>query len=204
MSSVFGFYLEKTIKLKEKSGFILKNSIQAVVTLLLVALGYTLFVELIYEQNPDFWIEKFYGNPLLIYSIYIFSEVFFGLFPPELFMLWAVNKGSVSGYFLNLAFFAIVSYGAAHLAFYIGKLLSKKYSERMERFSFIKKQIPTVKKYGALLIIIAALTPVPWTTVSLIMGTINFNYQKFTLYGLSRIARFIVYGYVVFHTHYFV
>jgi membrane protein DedA with SNARE-associated domain len=189
--------------LKKRTKYILKNSLQAVFSLLIIAVVYTLFVELIYKQNPDFWIEKFYSKPLIIYSIYVLSEVFFGLFPPELFMLWAINKGSSLSYLFNLGFFTAVSFGAGHLAFYIGNLLSKRYSNRLGKFEFIKRYLPVVKKYGGILIIIAALTPVPWTTVSLIMGTTNFNYRKFTLYSLFRIARFIVYGYIIFQTHQF-
>lgn len=185
----------------ERSRFILRNSISAILWLALIAIAYILFVEFIYVKNPGFWIDKFYGQPIIIYSIYVFSEFFFGLFPPELFMLWAVNKGSVWGYFANLFFFTVVSYGAAHVIFFLGRFLSSRFSEKLSKLQFYQKMLPSVKKYGAPLIIIAALTPVPWTTVALIMGAIGFDYKKFTLYGLSRVARFIVYGYVVFHTH---
>lgn len=169
--------------------------------LIIILIGFILFKNHIYDRNPDFWIKQFYGNPTIIYLIYICSEVFFGIFPPELFMLWALNKGVLSFYIFNMAFFTAVSYGAGHLAFLTGRFLAKKLSTRLTRLKFFTTYLPKVKKFGAPLIIIAALTPVPWSTIALIMGATKFNYQKFTLYALSRIARFAVYGFILYHTH---
>jgi hypothetical protein len=191
------------MRLSSRTKFILQNSLKALLSLAIIVLGYILFKVFIFEHNPEFWIEKFYAKPLIIYSIYMASEIFFGILPPELFMFWAINKGTVLSYFLNLFFFAFFSYGAAHLAFFTGRHLPKIIRNKALREKYINQYLPTVRKFGIPLIIIAAATPIPWAAISMIMGSAGFDYRKFSLYALTRFVRFGVYGYIIFHTHVF-
>lgn len=91
----------------------------------ILAALYVLAKEYVIDENQEVWLERFYSQPLIIYGIYIGSEVFFGLFPPEFFMLWAYYKGDVWHYVGNLFFFAGVSYAAGYLAFLIGRYLRR-------------------------------------------------------------------------------
>lgn len=184
--------------LNEKNKFILKYTLRAIIYLAILIVVAIIFKKTVIDLNPEFWIEKFYSKPLIIYLIYIGSEVFFGLFPPELFMYWSMNLGGTGVYILNVAFFTLVSLFAGHLAYFIGRLLYKRFSEKLYKRKFFIKYIPWVQKFGPALIIIAAMTPLPWSTICLIMGAIRFDYGKFTLYSTSRIIRFILYAYLVF------
>ena len=85
--------------LSEKTRFILKYTIRAIVSLVIIFGAAIIFKENVIDHNPEFWIEKFYSNPTVIYLIYIGSEVFFGLFPPEIFMFWAMILISTTGNF---------------------------------------------------------------------------------------------------------
>jgi len=164
-------------------------------------LAYFLFEEIVISKNPDAWIERFYARPLLIYAIYFASEFFFGIIPPDMFMMWAYNKAGAGHYILNVGFFAIVSYGMGYLTFLIGQFLYKRVTFRYIRKKFFNQQAPLLKKYGLFIIIIAALTPIPWSTVCLLVGSAGYPSGKFLKYALFRILRFAVYGYIVFQTH---
>jgi membrane protein DedA with SNARE-associated domain len=188
------------IKISEKKRFVIKYVLQAFVSLMIIFGGVILFKELYFDHDPEYWIEKFYGNNLMIYLIYVASEILFGIFPPELFMIWSFNAGDKVSYILNTAFFAVVSVIAGHIAYWGGFYLSKIFGKKIKRKYFVAQYLPVVKKYGGLLIVIAAFTPLPWATISLMMGVINYNYRKYTLIALSRILRFAIYGFIIFKT----
>lgn len=166
-----------------------------------LGLLYWLFTEFVFKENPELWLSHFYSNPLLIYGIYTGSEVFFGIFPPELFMIWAFNKGDILTYVLDLSFFAAISYGAGVLAFLAGRYLRRMVLYRYLSRKFFSKYWPLVRKFGSFLLIVAALTPLPWSTISLLIGSTEYPFKRFLLIALTRLLRFLVYGVIVYQGH---
>jgi len=183
--------------------FLISNGIKGIIWLAILLVGYFLFDKHVISKNPELWLERFYSQPGIIYLIYFGSELFFGILPPELFMIWAYNKGDIPHYILNVAFFAAVSYSLGYLNFLIGQFLYKRVIFRYFRKIFFRETWPQLSKYGLFLIIVAALTPVPWAAVCLLVGSAGYPAKRFLLYALFRILRFIVYGYIVFQTHQF-
>jgi membrane protein DedA with SNARE-associated domain len=183
--------------------FLIKNGLKGMVWILVLLTLYLLFKQVVLSHAPDAWIKQIYARPVLIYSVYFFSEFFFGIFPPELFMIWAINKDTLAHYFLNLAFFASVSYAMGYLNFLIGGLFYKRSSFRFFRKKFLKESWPLLKKYGLFLIIIAALTPIPWSAVSLLVGSAGYPSTRYLKYALFRFLRFAIYGYIIYQTHVF-
>lgn len=168
-----------------------------------LAIAYLVFKNFVVNKEEASWLEKFYEFPFLIYSIYIFSEVFFGLFPPEIFMIWALYKGDQLHYWVNVIFFTAVSYGAGFLCFLIGRYLQRVLIFRYVSRRFFSRYWPLFRKYGSILIITAALTPLPWATISILVGTSAYPMKKFLLVALSRVFRFAFYGFLVFQTRVF-
>lgn len=187
--------------MKSKIKFLLVNLLKGAIWMLFLAILYWLFSEYIFNQDPKLWISRFYSNPLLIYAIYIGSEIFFGLFPPEIFMIWAFNKGDLLTYVWNISFFAAVSYGAGVLSFLAGRYLRRVLLFRFLGRKFFSKYWPLVRKYGAFLIVVAAFTPVPWATVCLLIGSTEYRMSRFLLIALVRLIRFILYGVIVYQGH---
>jgi len=183
--------------------FLLSNGLKGMIWLAILLSGYFLFENFIVSKNPDVWLHRFYSEPKIIYLIYIASESFIGLFPPELFMLWALNKGDLTHYILNVGFFAGVSYTLGYFNFVIGQFLYKKVVFRYFRKRYFKESWNQLRKYGLFLILVAALTPVPWAAVCLLVGSANYPTKYFLFYALSRVLRFIVYGFIVYQTHQF-
>ena len=166
-----------------------------------LVLLYILFKEFIITDNQDVWLERFYSKPLIIYLIYTGSEIFFGIFPPEIFMLWAYHKGDTLHYFLNLTFFAGVSYGAGYLAFLVGRFLRRVVFFRYLGRKFFTKYWPLFRKYGSFLIIVAALTPLPWSTISMLIGSTEYRMSRYVYLALFRLLRFAIYGILIFQGH---
>ena len=189
------------MKLSPRIQFLLSNGLKGIVWLVVLLAAYFLFEEIVISRNPDVWIEKFYARPLIIYLIYSASEFFFGIIPPELFMIWAVNKADTLHYFYNLIFFAVVSYIMGYVTFLIGQFFYKRDFFKRFKKTLLKEQWPLLKKYGIFLIIVAALTPVPWAAVSLLVGSAGYPSKRYLKYALFRLLRFAVYGYIIFQTH---
>lgn len=189
------------MKISPRIQFLLKNGLKGLAWMAILLGAYLAFKEFVILQNPEIWIERFYAQPEIIYLIYIASEFFFGIIPPELFMFWAVNKADMNHYILNVAFFAAVSYAMGYITFLIGQFLYKRVTFRYIRIRFLKQQWPMLKKYGLFLIIVAALTPIPWSAVSLLVGSGGYPSKRYLRYALFRILRFVIYGYIIFQTH---
>ena len=189
------------MKISPRIQFLLKNGFKGFIWLAILLAAYFLFEEIVISKNPDVWIEKFYAKPFIIYLIYFISEFFFGLIPPELFMIWAINKADTLHYFINLVFFAGVSYVMGYLTFLIGQFLYKRVTFRYLRKKFFNETWPMVRKYGLFLIIVAALTPVPWSAVSLLVGSAGYPSKRYLKYALFRLLRFAIYGYIIFQSH---
>ncbi|MGE4586661.1 MAG: VTT domain-containing protein [Mangrovibacterium sp.] len=188
---------------KPKIRFLLKNLLNGLAYMVIMAIAYFLFKNLVFDPNQAAWLKRFYQNPIAVYLIYIGSEICFGLFPPELFMIWALYKGDQLHYWGNLAFFTAVSYGAGFLGFLIGRYLQQILIFRYMSRRFFSRYWPLFRKYGSILLVTAALTPLPWSAISMLVGTSNYPVKKFLLVALSRIVRFAVYGYLISHTRFF-
>jgi membrane protein DedA with SNARE-associated domain len=181
--------------------FLLRNGFKGFLWLIIILGAYFLFKELVISHAPDEWMEKVYAKPVLVYLVYCFSEFFFGIIPPELFMIWAINKDTLAHYFMNLAFFAVVSYLMGYATFLIGRIFYHRDGFKRFRNTLLKEQWPLLKKYGLFLIIVAALTPLPWAAVSLLVGSAGYPSKRYLKYALFRLLRFAVYGYIIFQTH---
>ena len=116
-------------------------------------------------------------------------------------MIWAVNKADVTHYWWNIAFFAGVSYAMGYVTFLVGQFLHKRVSFRYIRIRFFQNLWPKLKKYGLFLIIVAALTPLPWSAVSMLVGASRYPSKRFLRYALFRFLRFAIYGFIVYQTH---
>lgn len=189
------------MKLSSRAQFLITNGLKGLGSLAVMLALYLLLKEVVLSRTPDAWVEQIYARPLLVYLVYCLSEFFFGIFPPELFMIWAINKDTITHYFLNLAFFAGVSYLMGYLTFLIGMAIHKRPGFRLLRLKFLGELFPLLKKYGLFLIIIAALTPLPWAAISLLVGSAGYPTKRYLKYALFRFLRFAVYGYIIYQTH---
>ena len=183
-----------------KLQFLLKNLGRAVIYAALLAVAFLIFKEYFFNPNKEVWLSHFYSNPLLVYAIYVGSELFFGLFPPEIFMIWALHKGPLPQYIWHVTFFALVSYGAGYLAFLIGRFLKRVVFFRYMTRKFFIRYWPLLRKYGSVLLITAAITPLPWSTVSMMIGTSEYPARRFLFFASFRILRFALYGFIIYHT----
>lgn len=162
-----------------------------IITILLILAQ--LFINNLYGQIDVFL--KSWDIPTTL-IIFLISETFLGLIPPDFFIAWA---DSTSNPLIMLNILAVLSYLGGVGSFFIGRWISHfpKVNHWVEkRFS---KHFDKIKKYGAFLIVFSALFPLPFSTISMAAGMVNYPKKSFLLFGLTRILRFYLYAIVLFN-----
>ncbi len=136
----------------------------------------------------------------LMFLIFLVSEFFVGILPPELFMIWSTDD-PWHYYVTAVTTMTMVSLFAGWLNYRLGRVISKK-----EFFlNFFKKRLRLEKyqkryeQYGSGIIIVSALTPLPFSLVSLLTGTLSYPQKRYFIFASFRIIRFVVYGIIVWN-----
>jgi uncharacterized membrane protein YdjX (TVP38/TMEM64 family) len=125
------------------------------------------------------FLQPLYDKPLAIYLIFLVSEVVVGIIPPEFFMLWALYNNTFTDYLIIVAVLAAISYSAGILAYFVGRFLSGNKFFRYFRRRFLKNLERLFYRYGMPLIIVSALTPVPFSGTSLLVGSSRYPLRKY-------------------------
>jgi len=170
---------------------------------LMVIIGIFLIVKKYYGNVYQDFMDAISDQPLLVFLTFTLSEVFFGIIPPELFMIWAmkVKEGSKISYILIVVALATLSYIAGILGYYFGLRFSKSGLYIGLRDKFASQFEKNVKRFGGYMIAVAALTPIPYSAVCMLTGAARFNFCNFLLLGIFRLARFLVYGFIMWQVN---
>lgn len=185
---------------KQEKGFynyFTKNLIKGFLYLAVLVLLLILFKNYFKEQHDaiEHWVSDDYSLMLVIFLI---SEVLVGILPPELFMIWSLDD-PIDTYALIVSVMTIISLLAGWINYWVGKKISTKvffhriFKRRLRKFQ------KRYEQYGGGFIIVAALTPLPFSLISLFTGSMSYPTKKYLIYSSFRILRFIVYGILVWH-----
>lgn len=180
------------------SSFLFRNLFKGLLWFAVIITAFILMEEYI-QDNFRSHIGDIRANPGILYGVYTLSEIVFGMVPPELFMMiWVLDNIDVTGYIINLSILTVISYGAGVLGYYIGKNFSKTdfYQNRI-REKYLKQYERNLKKFGGYLVFVGAVTPVPFSAMCMLAGSINMNLRIFLIICISRVLRFGVYGWMV-------
>ena len=120
-----------------------------------------------------------------------------GMIPPDIFIVWSKARFPDTPYLL-VTILATISYIGGIVAYYLGKLTLK--SKRVKAYIKRKyeKNFDMIEKWGGLVIIMAALFPLPFAMISTVAGIVKYPFKTFLIYGLTRYIRFYLYAIVIF------
>ncbi|HUX57922.1 MAG TPA: hypothetical protein VMV77_13170 [Bacteroidales bacterium] len=128
----------------------------------------------------------------LILIIFFISESFLGMIPPDLFVIWTSKFNTP---FVLLTILGVLSYIGGVLSYLIGYWLSKRPKIKAYSENVLIKYILLTKKWGGAFIIISALFPFsPFSMVVIAVGLFKYSFKLYLLFGITRIARFIIQG----------
>ncbi|MBE0641237.1 MAG: VTT domain-containing protein [Bacteroidales bacterium] len=136
-------------------------------------------------------------EPLFVFGTFLVSEVVFGIIPPEIFMVWAAGSEDLAPYPVLMLMLASISYFSGISGYLIGHRLHPTRFYRWLDRRILGKYLPVLKRYGSFLIIVAALTPIPFSAICMLVGAIEYPFRKFLAYASFRILRFTLYAWVM-------
>lgn len=173
--------------------FFMRNFLKGLIWLIVIV---AIFIGLKKLKIFDFesFLLPFYEKPVIIYLIFLISEVLIGIIPPEFFMIWATHYKKFLIYFSIILLLATISYIAGIIGYYIGRYLNTTLFFRYIKRRFLKKLDKYLNEFGMYLIILSAMTPFPFSGTSMLIGSSGFSFKKYLVFSLSRYIRFIIYS----------
>jgi membrane protein YqaA with SNARE-associated domain len=129
--------------------------------------------------------------------LFFASESILGWIPPDFFIIWGKLRPTNIPY-LNVGILATISYFGGVVAYYLGLII-----RRFPRVNaFVKrrfeKNFHLVERWGGGVVVMSALFPLPFATISTAAGVVRYPFTKFLLYGLTRYLRFYLYAAWIF------
>jgi membrane protein DedA with SNARE-associated domain len=188
------------LKLSDKTKFFLSYLLKGLAWFAVLIIIFVVFKKYVHLNFGE-WLEPIFDTTRLIFAIYIISELVFGIIPPELFMIWALRTGGLLDYILLVFAFAVLSYIAGFIGYLFGDYLNTTILFRYIRKRFLGKYHSLLQKYGVFLILVAALTPLPWSGISMLVGSLHYPIKKYLLWALSRFIRFAVYAAIIWEAN---
>ena len=185
---------------KDRIRFFLSYLLRGLIWLAVVVGGY-FYLEANYDITLKGILGDLYDQPIIFYSIFFVSEAVFGIIPPELFMIWSLRDEILSHYILNIGALSVISYLAGLLGYFIGSHFSTTQFYRTVRKNYLGRFEKHLNRFGGFLVIVAALTPLPFAGICMLMGTVKYPYRRFLLFATFRFARFFVYAIFVWEAH---
>ena len=162
--------------------------------LIILGLFYLIDGYIINIDDAMAWVTKIL-SPAGLISVFFFSEVSFGFITPELLIVWADETLKPNW---MLALLATLSYTAGIASYFIGRFWS---TRKIVRERILERNATTMdqlRRFGGLLIILAALTPLPYPIVCQLSGMNKYPFKYFVWITLVRFLRFGLYGALLF------
>lgn len=149
------------------------------------------------ESERFAWMQPLYERPNLVMGLFFVSELLFGIIPPELFMLWAMQTQYLGTYTWGVVLMSICSYCIGAFNYFLGRFLRDSTDWLRGKSRFVRKYQALFDKYGSELVIVAATSPIPFSLVSLLAGAGGLGRRKYLLNSLYRFPRYFLYAYML-------
>ena len=187
-------------ELPDRQRFLVKNLLRGFLWLAVIVI---VFVYL--RKNYNFTLEMVlgpvYDQPTIVYLIFLASEVIFGIIPPEFFMIWSLRNEILIDYINNVIALSAISFAAGVIGFGVGAYLKNtRFYRAMKRRVFGKFE-KHLNNYGGFLVVVAALTPLPFSGIAMLVGSVHYSFKKYLWFSLFRFLRFIAYGIVIWEAN---
>jgi membrane protein DedA with SNARE-associated domain len=183
---------------ESRSSFLVKNLVKGLLWLFVIVVLF-IFAEEFIQNNFEKDIVLLKDRPLILFSIFFGSEVLFGIIPPVFFMtIWKLFlNSSLQEYILNLFILTILSFIAGIIGYFVGKFFSTRALYRKLDARYLHQYNQKLKKYGPFLVLVGALTPVPFSATCMMAGSVSIPFKDFIWVCDARVFYFIIYGWIV-------
>ncbi len=194
MVRIFRRYMRLQHLIMQRKGgytFIKANVTKLILSITIILLSFYFFDTYILDiDSAAAWATRLL-SPFGLISLFFFSEISIGFITPELLIVWADETLKPTWMLILLA---SLSYVAGILGYFLGQFWRTRAFVRNFILERYRETFIQLNRFGGLLIILAALTPLPYPIVSQLSGVNNYPFHKFALLTLARFLRFAIYG----------
>lgn len=169
----------------------------AVIVLLFIFSKHTVDRETLEKFEPVF------RNTWLVYTVYSLSETIIGIIPPEVFLIWALRCGMIPCYARIALVLTLISYLAGIVAFGLGKYMHHTLFYQFLKNRYLKKTEILLQTYGQYLILVASLTPMPFSGTAMLIGSVDYPFRNYAFISLLRFVKFTVSAWVIWEANMF-
>ncbi|MFT5666836.1 MAG: membrane protein YqaA with SNARE-associated domain [Vicingaceae bacterium] len=174
--------------------FLWKNSLKIIAGFGILIGAFLIFKEFVPNYNTK--LESLLNsiNTGWALSIFFISETILGLIPPDLFIIWSKKFDSP---YTMVSLLAMLSYLGGTIAYFTGKYIGS--LPKIENWILAKfsNHFQLIQSWGGVLIVFAALFPLPFSSICLVAGAVRFPFKTFLLLALFRFIRFFGYALVL-------
>jgi membrane protein YqaA with SNARE-associated domain len=185
---------------EKKSAFFLRNLFKGLIWLTVIVILFV-FAKHNVDQELLHRFEPIFEHTTLILLFFCLSELIIGIIPPELFLIWSLRSGDLSTYIMYVILLTVISYFAGFIAYLFGRYLHNTRLYRYLRDRYLQKSEALLQEYGLYLILVAALTPVPFSGVAMLVGSVHYPVRKYIYWSLSRFIKFAVSAWVIWEAN---
>ena len=189
-------------ELPDRRRFLIRNLLKGFSWLAVIVIAF-IFARKNYGFTLETVLGSVYDRPTVVYFIFLASEMIFGIIPPEFFMIWSLRNEILTTYINNIIALSAISYAAGIIGFGIGAYLKNtQFYKAMKKRVFGKFE-KHLNHYGGFLVVVAALTPLPFSGIAMLVGSVHYSFKKYLWFSLFRFLRFLVYGIVIWEANIF-
>ncbi|MBI9067021.1 MAG: hypothetical protein JEZ09_06995 [Salinivirgaceae bacterium] len=181
-----------------RSGFywFLTKNILKIIGILLLIIALFLVLEKWVVDKDKLFSKLFHNlNNAQVFALFVVSESFFGLIPPDFFIIWG-RKFDHPWQIVTLLGF--ISYGGGIISYKIGLLIRSIKKLNVFLTKKFKQNFRKVRRWGSVFIVVAALFPLPYSTICMLSGILKYPFKIFLYIGLIRVLRFYLYALVLY------
>lgn len=184
----------------KKTYFLLRNLSRGLLYLAIIVIVFILAKKYI---SVDYikWLAPIYEKPNLMFSIFLASEIVIGIIPPEFFMVWALRTGSMPDYITSIILLALISYIAGMIGYGIGRYFNTSRFYRFLKRKYFGKYSKYLHEFGGFLVVVAAVTPLPYSGISMLVGSERYPFKRYFIFSLFRFLRFVVYAAIIWEAN---
>ncbi len=183
-----------------KTSFFFKNLAKGLIWLGVIV---ALFVFSKHHADKELIIrfEPLFSRTFLILTIFSFSELLIGIIPPEVFMIWSLRSGEIHTYIFWIVILTVISYLAGLTAYMFGRYLHNTRLYNYLHNRYLMKSEKLLHEYGLYLILVAALTPFPFSGVAMLVGAVHYPVKRYIYWSLSRFAKFALSAWIIWEAN---
>ncbi len=145
------------------------------------------------------WLTENFGFAGISLSVFI-ADLIISPIPPDAALFFIGQSPMHAQWILWVPLLGLVSTAAGICGWMIGR--------RLQHFSFFKKIMMTfsrehkgsIKRFGFWMVVIGALTPLPFSLTCWLAGVLKLPIQTFALAALVRVPRFVLYYWAIFYS----